>query len=93
MMSQISGLLAPCNRHKSDKIEAVDPETGASHLLFNPRTQTWKEHFRWSGNGIYVIGLTPIGRATVIALHLSDDPRALKVRRRWVSAGWHPPTD
>src|SRR3954447_3040867 len=42
-----------CNRHKSDKIEAVDPETGELNPLFNPRTQTWKEHFRWSGDGIY----------------------------------------
>ena len=33
------------------------------------------------------------GRATVAALHLSDDPDALTVRSYWVVAGWHPPTE
>jgi hypothetical protein len=61
--------------------------------LFNPRTQKWFDHFRWSDDGLYILGLTPIGRATVLALHLSDDPEALTVRRYWVVAGWHPPTE
>jgi len=82
-----------CNSHKSDKTEAVDPETGELHPLFNPRTQIWKEHFRWSSDGIHIIGLTPVGRATVIALQLSTDPDALQVRSRWVIVGWHPPKD
>lgn len=80
-----------CNRYKSDKISAVDPETDQTVSLFNPRTQHWSEHFRWSNDGIRIIGLTPIGRATVTALHLSDDPDALTVRSYWVMAGWHPP--
>jgi hypothetical protein len=82
-----------CNRHKSGKISGVDHETSASHDLFNPRTQVWTEHFHWSDDGLRIIGKTPIGRATVAALHLSDDPDALEVRSYWVSAGWHPPTD
>jgi hypothetical protein len=80
-----------CNRHKSDKIDGIDPDTKEKVSLFNPRTQNWFEHFRWSEDGLLVIGLTPIGRATVIALHLSDDPDALVVRSYWVLAGWHPP--
>ncbi|MEZ4672137.1 MAG: HNH endonuclease signature motif containing protein [Anaerolineae bacterium] len=80
-----------CNNHKSDKVNAVDPETQTVVRLFNPRTQNWFEHFRWSDDGLRVVGLTPVGRATVIALHLSDDPRALTVRRHWMVAGWHPP--
>ncbi len=82
-----------CNRHKGDKTAAVDPETGEIVPLFNPRTQVWSEHFRWSDDALRIIGLTPSGRATVIALHLSDDPDALEVRSYWVLAGWHPPTD
>src|SRR5262249_56580380 len=54
-----------CNGHKSDKTEAVDPETKATVPLFNPRKQKWKDHFRWSADGIRIIGLTPIGRGTV----------------------------
>lgn len=82
-----------CNRHKSDKTTAIDPETGQVVPLFNPRTQIWSEHFRWSDDGLRIMGLTPVGRATVIALYLSDDPDALTVRNYWVMAGWHPPKD
>ena len=82
-----------CNGHKGEKTEAVDPETGEETPLFNPRTQRWSDHFRWADDGLQIIGLTPVGRATVVALHLSSDPDALTVRSFWVLAGWHPPTD
>ena len=82
-----------CNNHKSDKTSATDPKTGQPAPLFNPRTQAWTEHFRWSQEGIKVIGLTAIGRATVNALKLDSDTDALEVRRYWVAAGWHPPTE
>lgn len=80
-----------CNRSKSDRMMAVDPDTGDTVPLFNPRTQIWSEHFRWGDDGIRIIGITAIGRATVETLHLSDDHDALKVRSYWVLAGWHPP--
>jgi len=82
-----------CNGHKSDKTHGQDPESGKSCPLFNPRVQAWFEHFRWADDGIRILGLTLVGRATVAALHLSTDPVALEVRRRWVMAGWHPPAD
>jgi hypothetical protein len=82
-----------CNRYKSDKTTAVDPETGDNAELFKPQSQVWSDHFYWSENGLQIIGKTPIGRATVAALHLSDDPDVLVVRSYWVQAGWHPPTD
>jgi hypothetical protein len=82
-----------CNGHKAAKTHAADPDTGASVPLFNPRSQQWAEHFRWSDDGIRVVGLTQTGRATVVALHLDDDPLALMVRSNWAAAGWHPPTD
>jgi hypothetical protein len=80
-----------CNRYKSDRTTAVDPATGAVVPLFNPRTHTWSDHFGWSDDGLRMVGRTAIGRATVIALHLSDDPDVLEVRSYWVLAGWHPP--
>jgi hypothetical protein len=82
-----------CNRHKSDKTAAIDPMTGETWPLFNPRTQVWHEHFCWSEDGLRIVGLTPVGRATVETLHLSDDPDALQVRSYWIQAGWHPPED
>lgn len=82
-----------CNGHKAGKIEGVDPETGVTVALFNPRLQAWFQHFSWSSDGLRIMGLTPTGRATVQALSLSDDPDALIVRGYWVLAGWHPPTE
>ena len=82
-----------CNRFKADRTSAPDVDSGTEVSLFNPRIQRWSEHFRWSEDGIRVIGLTPTGRATVALLHLADDPDALIVRAHWVLAGWHPPTD
>lgn len=80
-----------CNRYKADRTTAADPTTGAVVPLFNPRAQNWFEHFRWSEDGLRIVGLTPVGRATVAALHLSDDPDVLTVRGYWIMAGWHPP--
>ena len=82
-----------CNRSKSDRTSAPDPDSGADVPLFNPRRQRWSEHFRWSDDGLRILGLTPTGRATAAALHLADDPDALTVRSYWILAGWHPPTD
>jgi HNH endonuclease len=82
-----------CNRAKGDRIAAMDPDTRAEVSLFDPRTQRWSEHFRWTADGLRVNGLTPTGRATVAALHLADDPDAITVRGFWVLAGWHPPTN
>jgi hypothetical protein len=80
----------PCNSHKSSQTEAMDPETGQGVPLFNPRTQVWREHFAWSEDGTRIIGLTAIGRATVVALRLNDT-RLVAIRQRWVEVGWHPP--
>jgi hypothetical protein len=71
----------------------MDPLTGDITSLFNPRAQSWFDHFRWPSDGIHNEGITGVGRATVVALHLSDDPDALAVRGWWVLAGWHPPTE
>ena len=81
-----------CNSHKGSQTAARDPETNTIQPLFNPRTDLWAEHFRWNEAGVKIVGLTPTGRVTVIALKLDSDPDALLVRSLWVKAGWHPPT-
>ena len=80
-----------CNSYKRDFQFGVDPNTGESVGLFNPREEEWREHFTWSVDGSLVIGLTPIGRATVERLRMNREP-IVQARRRWVLAGWHPPT-
>jgi HNH endonuclease len=80
-----------CNTYKGVQTHAIDPETKQKVRLFNPRTDVWADHFSWIDNGIRIVGVTPIGRATVIALQMNND-YAVTTRRWWVSAGWHPPT-
>lgn len=80
----------PCNLNKGSQTEGVDPQTALSHPLFNPRMQTWSDHFLWNEAGDEIVGLTAIGRATVFALRLNDS-RLVAVRRRWIEVGWHPP--
>lgn len=79
-----------CNLYKWAKTEGVDPVTGIVVKLFNPRLQKWLDHFSWSEDGLEIVGLTPIGRATIGALRLNN-PLALTVRGNWIKAGWHPP--
>ena len=79
-----------CNRYKGSQITGIDPLTNATVALFNPRSQMWGTHFRWSPEGVYIVGLTPIGRATVETLRLNNE-LAVEVHRNWTLAGWHPP--
>jgi len=79
-----------CNALKGDRVAGRDPETGASELLFDPRSQAWLDHFVWIEGGAQVAGRTPTGRATVEVLDLNR-PLLVRARLRWISAGWHPP--
>ena len=81
-----------CNDHKGNRIAGIDPLTGEVARLFDPRRQVWREHFMWTEDGERIIGLTPVGRATVVALNLNR-PTLVIARWAWVSVGWHPPPD
>ncbi|MDX2078185.1 MAG: HNH endonuclease signature motif containing protein [bacterium] len=81
---------AGCNRYKKREIEAIDPQTQTIQRLFNPRQQVWHDHFRWDEMGVILIGLTPIGRATIVQLKINR-PDMIISRQVWVSVGWHPP--
>ncbi len=62
-----------CNEFKRDRIQAIDPITKRRAAFFNPRIQNWRDHFEWSTNGIEIIGISPCGRTTVIALQLNNE--------------------
>ena len=66
-----------CNRFKGPNLTSFDPETDELVPLFNPRVQSWHEHFAL--DDVMLVGLTPIGRATVQLLHMNAEDR-LKVR-------------
>jgi hypothetical protein len=80
-----------CNRRKSDKLKGLDPDTGEIVDLFNPRRYRWRDHFVWSANGLLIKGLTPIGRATVVALDLNRE-RSLIIRSVYLELKLHPPS-
>jgi hypothetical protein len=77
-----------CSLRKWARQSAIDPETGDEVLLFNPRVQSWAQHFRWEGE--IVAPLTAIGRATVTALALNRS-LILAIRREELIRGRHPP--
>jgi hypothetical protein len=81
-----------CNAFKGHRISALDPETGQTVRLFNPRKQSWEEHFLWVESGCRIVGRTAVGRATTKALHLNR-PVLVRARQFWIKAGWHPPKD
>ncbi len=81
-----------CNGHKSDRAEAIDPQTGRMMALFNPRLERWPDHFEWVDGNAVIRGKTAIGRTTVLALDLNH-PDVVASRRLWASVGWHPPAE
>ena len=81
-----------CNRRKGQSITGLDTESGEEVPLFHPRKHVWSEHFIWSADRLYIIGLTPIGRATVEALELNRE-RAIRIRAADVAVERHPPID
>ena len=81
-----------CNAHKHTQTHALDSQTDAYAALFNPRQQTWKEHFAWNEDLTCVIGKTACGRATIAALQLNR-PGLVNLRRVLAVAKFHPPTE
>ena len=81
-----------CNRFKSDHSSAPDPITATLLPLFHPQLQQWRDHFAWSEDGTEIIGLSPVGRATIAALRMNRPPM-IRVRRMWVLMAEHPPRD
>lgn len=61
---------AHCNSAKGPNAAGYDPETDNLVPLFNPRQDVWAEHFVWDGP--LLIGLSPIGRATIDVLNIND---------------------
>ncbi len=79
-----------CNLYKSNKTKGFDVITEKEIRLFNPRDDKWNEHFTWAESFSIIVGLTPIGRATVESLNLN---RIGSVNKRQVLSafGKHPP--
>lgn len=77
----------PCNRHKGSDLTSLDPITDDITPLFNPRTQTWSEHFQLDGG--FIQGLTAIGRTTIFLLQMNEASR-LQLRQALAAQGLYP---
>ena len=62
-----------CNSFKSARTHFLDPVSGQKVPFFNPRTDKWQEHFKWENDFKTILGLTPTGRATILALRLNRE--------------------
>ena len=79
-----------CNQHKGRRTSAPDPLTDVTTALFHPRRDPWDEHFAWNEDFTVVVGLTPIGRATISALQLNRSG-LVNLRGALYTIGEHPP--
>jgi hypothetical protein len=62
-----------CNLHKGPNLTGIDPDSGTVVHLFDPRRQSWDEHFSMAG--AVLVGETPVGRATVRVLSMNAPTR------------------
>jgi len=72
-----------CNLHKGDHRETLDPQSRAVVPLFNPRLHRWEDHFRLEEGTVVLVGVTPIGRATIACLQMNR-PAQLDARHYWM---------
>lgn len=70
-----------CNAHKWAHTDGEDTESGQRVALFNPRAQSWEEHFQWSEESLFMLrGISSCGRATVARLQMNH-PDLVSIRR------------
>ena len=80
-----------CNSHKYNKVQGTDELTDSMVDLFNPRKDSWIEHFTWdTSNPVYMVGLTAKGRGTISTLKLNRPP-LISVRTLLQKIQLHPP--
>jgi hypothetical protein len=77
-----------CNRHKGSDFATIDSMSSEVALLFNPRQQSWTEHFRLEE--ALIIAISQTGRATVTLLQMNHPERVLE-RSALIEAGIYPP--
>lgn len=84
-----------CNERRYNFSTGIDSESGLEISLFQPRQQVWAEHFIWTADGIKIISITSVGRATNNRLDLNDEFNnngfIQRARNFWIRGGWHPP--
>lgn len=73
-----------CNLHKGTNLTGIDPKTGHLAPIFHPRRDRWSDHFVFEG--VRIIGLSAVGRATIRVLNMND-ARRLELRTEVLKRG------
>ena len=73
-----------CNAHKGPNLAGIDTESDEMVALFNPREQTWAEHFVL--RGARIVGLTAVGRASALVLNMNA-PERIELREELLANG------
>jgi len=77
-----------CSLRKGARTTAPDPETGELVRLFNPRVDSWFEHFDVVDD-FSIAGKTAVGRTTLTALRLNHT-LAVGIRAEEAKRGRYP---
>ncbi len=77
-----------CNSYKGPNISGLNPQTGRTVRLFNPRKDRWHRHFAW--NGPYLVGRTHTGHVTIALLEINRF-EAVEFREYLIREGSFPP--
>ncbi len=76
-------------KFKSDAGTGRDDVTRVQVALFHPRNDVWTQHFRYDAETAHIVGLSAMGRATVMRLQMNR-PHQAAARRRWAQLGLFP---
>ncbi len=76
-----------CNHHKGPNIAGFDWQLQQTIPLFNPRRESWSEHFQWQGPRL--LARTPTGNVTIHVLAINLDHR-IALRRALILEGVFP---
>lgn len=81
-----------CNNKKHNKTHYSSPTTKEQVRLYNPRIDSWDNHFEWNEDFMIIKSKTLIGRATIVLLNVNRE-RNQNLRSLLFLVGLHPPSD
>lgn len=78
-----------CNTFKGPNIAGRDHETSQTVRLFDPRRDTWDDHFEWDGPVLRA--RTAVARVTIVVLRVNLSYR-VALRESLIEEGFFPPS-
>lgn len=80
-----------CNEYKSQRVTARI--RGQDQRLFDPRHDSWPEHFAFMNNYLFIAGISLVGLATEQILNLNGGGLSgpLGTRHDGIMDGYYPP--